>query len=519
MPLPEQNTPWPPPGHGDIQTAYRVWDAWHTGDRDMLASVYGGMGGALLPAGYREFSSQHRGGIVGAVARFFWGEPRANDHQRSPKLHVPVAADIATTSANLLFGQPPTLTVEDTGTQDRLNELFDDDTWAQLLVAAELRSGLGGVYLRVGWDEAVADRPLLSVIGPDAAYPSFAWRTLAEVLFCWTLRVDSNTYLRHLELHLRGRVEHALYLGDGGNLGRQVPLTEHPSTAELPVDAEGGIATGLDDRLDVIYMPNKPNRAWRNDPVGTNLGRPDISGVEPLLDALDEAWTSWMRDVRLAKARAVTGQAWLDNLGPGKGAMFDLDQELFVGLNVPPGTGVKPVELIQAAIRHEAHAATCSALLERVIDGAGYSAQTFGLTGEVAMTATESDARERKTGQTRAAATRVVRPRLAELAETMLIIDKANLGGKATPARPAVEFPPTFRPNPEALARTAQLWDAAGAASVAERVRLIHPDWTGDQVDAEVVLIVGEQPASLADPMAVFDQLDPATEQGTTGGS
>lgn len=506
MPLPLPGSSWPPPGHDDIHRAIRTWDAWYVGSRDELARVYGGTHGTDLPPGYREFSSQYRGGVVGAVARWFWGSPQTAA-QRSPKLHVPAAADIASTSASLLFGEPPTLTVDDPATQARLDELFGEHTWAQLLTAAELQAGLGGVFLRVGWDSIWSEHPLLSVIGPDQAYSVFTWGHLAEVTFCWALTAEHNKVLRHLELHTPGRVEHALYLGDQMSLGMVVPLTEHPATAALveAVDADGGVDTGL-DRLDVVYVPNMPSRLWRTHQVGTNLGQPDIAGVEPLLDALDEAFTSWMRDLRLAKARAVTGQDWLTTHGSGKGASFDLEQELFVGLNLPPVTagGTPPITLIQPAIRHTEHAATCAALLERVIAGAGYSAQTFGLTGEVAMTATESDARERKTVQTRSAKARRWRLALAELAEVMLMVDAVVYGTPVKPVYPSVEFPPIARDNPEVLARTVQLLLTAEAASTRTRVALVHPDWSEEQVDAEVAAIEAAQPVPPPEPMGLF---------------
>ena len=55
--------------------------------------------------------------------------------------------------------------------------------------------------------------------------------------------------------------------------------------------------------LAVVYVPNQRPSSWRNDPLGQHLGRSDLAGVESLMDALDEAYSSWMRDIRLGKAR------------------------------------------------------------------------------------------------------------------------------------------------------------------------------------------------------------------------
>lgn len=512
MPLPEAgNTTWPPLPDQQVHDVIRRWNAWYEGDREKLEDVYGG--NSTGPVTHSRSGIAHTGGLVGAATRLFWGQP-VYQGQQSTKLHVPAAADIAQTSAELLFSEPPTLTV-DKAAQARVDELFGEKMWDRLLDAASLQAGLGGVFLRAGWDRNRAPgRPLMSVIGPDFAVPRFSWGDLTEVTFTWVLPGETGTTVRYLEHHSIGAVEHGLFIGQGDKLGRRVPLTEHPDTAAVAdlVNGDSIVPTEL-PMLDVIYVPNRTATGWREHAVGANLGQADIAIAERagLLDALDEAYTSWMRDVRLGKARAVTSQNYLQSNGPGRGAWFDIDQELFVGMNIPGrANDDKPIELIQAEIRWEAHQATCMAMFERVVDGAGYSAQTFGLTGDVAITATESNARERKTGRTRGGKARDWSRAIPDLCELLLAIDQKHLDGKTTPARPTVEFPPTVRDSIETLARTVSMLD--GSASTAERVRLLHPTWDAKQVDAEVALIADER--SMLTPI---DPFAPTDDNGLTG--
>lgn len=510
---------------GSIQEAVRTWGAWYEADREALARVYGGAGGyhpygpggSFFGSEHGDHISQYRGGVVGTIARWFWGQP-LRPEQRSPKLHVPVAADIASASANLLFGEQPTITAEDTKTQERLDELFDETTWEQIINAGEVCAGLGGVYIRVGWDREVSDRPMLSVFGPDVTIPTFRWNKLWEVTFVWVLhRSDDGKILRHFEHHLPGFIEHALYLGEDDNIGRRVPLTEHQDTARIveSLNDIGVIETGL-SRLDVIHVQNAPNRAWRNHPIGQNLGQPDIKGTEPILDSIDEIYTSWMRDIRLAKTRVMLPQAYLESTGRGTGAMFDMDREVFVGMNALVDGGMA-IELVQPTIRDEQHSRSAMGLIERAITGAGYSLQTFGLTGEVAMTATESYARERKTHQTRGSKIRRWRPALADLIEIMLAVDMIVFESTVLPVKPTIEFTPIARDNPEMLARTAQLLRVAQAASTETLVRMNHPEWRQDQVDAELIKIEAEKPEPVEPDEGADDEADGTDKDDNDG--
>lgn len=517
LPLPDSNVKWPPPGYEVIQDTIAVWNAWYEASPQKLSDAYSGArpGGAYSYQGALNYRpAQFRGGAVGAVARWFWGDPPpVEDH--APKLHVPVGADIATTGADILFGDEPTLKCENPDTQARLDELLDERFWATIIGGAQLCAGLGGVFFRVGWDVTVDDRPLFSKIGPDVAYPVFRWGRLSEVTFCWVLEQRPNgDVLRHLEHHTAGLVEHGLYRGGEDRLGQRIPLTDHDQTAGFAddVDADSRIPTGLPG-LDVVYVPNTENRAWRNFPLGEHLGQPDIAGVEPLLDALDEATTSWMRDLRLGKARIIVPQAYLDNLGPGKGATFGMDREIFVKVGALAGNqtsgGQMSLEFIQPAIRNVEHAATVEALMERAFAGAGYSAQTFGLQGDVPITATETNARERRTLRTRASKIRRWRPALAEIAELLLIVDREVFGSGVVAERPDVEFPPYAQDGLETVARSVQLVRDAASMSTFERVALLHPDWDEERIDGEVALINSEQP-SLPDPFGQLDAVDPA---------
>jgi A118 family predicted phage portal protein len=487
---------WPPKPMEKVYIDLGRWSAWWAGDADELSRVYGGYSGSTD----QSFAQQ---GVLRTIQRWFWSQPPKAGEQRA-KLHVPVAAEVAQVSADLIFGQPPTVTVKDDVTQERLDELIGDRGQVQLYEAAEACAALGHVYLRVGWDKDVDPTgPLLSVVDADAALPVYKYGRLQEVTFVreWE---EPGSVLRHLELHEPGFISHAAYLGDVNNLGRMVPLSAYPQTADIadqdmiadPDRPGSGIETGI-DRLDVVGVANQRSTRWRHIPAARDLGVADISGCEGALDALDDCWSSWMRDVRHGRSRIHVPMSMMRNEGLGKGASFDLDREIYDGMNGLTNEGPLASQLVatQFKIRYEEHAATATALLDRIVSGAGYSLQTFGLdTLRAAGTATESWARQIRTQNTRNGKIRHWDRAVRDLAYIMLAVDQVQFGGSGNPDLPVtVQFADTVSDAQLTRAQTATLLRSADAASTRTLVELVHNDWDGEAIDAEVELIHAEQ--------------------------
>lgn len=496
MSLPDNNQPWPPKGYADAYAKMHEWSAWYSGDPDELSRIYQHIGQRLVNTPDVR-PSQLRGGLMGTLARWWWGQPIPPGEKRS-KIHVPLPADIATTSADLLFSEPITLESEDTSTQDKLGQLLDDEMHATLLESAEVCAALSGVYLRVVWDRDVnPDGPWLSPVHGDAAIPEWTYGRLKAVTFVRVLTSDPRVVVRHLERHEVGMILHGVYEGSDTELGRRVPLSNYADLAGLAEVVEDGdtIPTGI-DQLTAVYIPNiRPNRYWRNLPACAPLGRSDFASNEPVFDALDETMASWMRDIRLGKGRVIVPESFLQSRGPGRGALFDADREAYESLNMipqPDGQGSQ-LTIAQFTIRVKEHSDTCDALIARAISTAGYSQQTFGEAADAAITATEVAARERKSLITRDKKIKYWRPRLAEITQAQLKIGQVHFGWRVDPStRPTIGFPDAVQQDPASLASTLQLLEAAKSASAEVRVRMLHPDWDDDQVTKEVEALKAE---------------------------
>ena len=507
MIIPSAGQPWPPAQYNPIAFQHRIWSAWLSGESDRLSWVYYNLG-QDSPAARSYFATtgepglpmprpgQYRGGLQGSIARTFWGQPVPPGEKRV-KYHIPLAGDVAATSADLLFSRQPAITAESRGNQAALEQLMNDGTHATLLEAAELDSALGGVFLRVVWDSEISDRPWIDKVPADAAVPHFAYNRLKAVTF-WRILSDSgNEVVRHLETHIPGqnRIVHGVYAGDQGDIGRACPLTDFPETAQFAQYLTAGNSIEIPDQprdaSTVVYIPNmKPNRIWRDlGPQAEPLGRSDYSGAETLLDALDEAMTSWMRDVQLAKSRLIVPNGYLDNIGRGKGAVWDPDRTVYSPVQaMTSGSVSNDIKASQFAIRYLEHQKTCQELISQIVRRAGYSVGDFGEDDSgVALTATEIEARERRSLITRDKKVLYWRPALRDILYGWTSVMSGMFGDTTvTPERPAADWGEIVLPDKLEMAQTVAALAAAEAVSKQTAVQMVHPDWTPDQVDEEV---------------------------------
>ena len=406
-------------------------------------------------------------------------------------------------SAALLFAQPPTLKSDaSTDVQDWLNTAVDKGMHAKLLEAAEICAAMGGVYLRAVWDTDVAPNAWLDMVPPDAAVPEFRYDRLTAVTFWSVIGEDGGKVIRHLEKHIphENTILHGVYEGKPDQIGRQIDLNAFPETRPIASVATNGVIYLPDQPRNastVTYVPNlRPNRIWRDlGPWAAPLGRSDYAGLETMFDGLDEAFSSWMRDIRLGKARLIVPHSYLDSIGRGKGAVFEPDREVYSPINMlvsgeaGNGTGILPQ---QFDIRWQAHQETVNSIIEQIINQAGYSGQTMGIGGDIAQTATEVVARERKSLTTRARKTNYWGPSYADIIYGLMTVNQVVFGSKIEAVRPDVEFPDVVLPDALELAQTVATLRGAEAASVETAVSTAHPDWDTEQVAEEVQRIYAE---------------------------
>jgi A118 family predicted phage portal protein len=499
MPLPDKGTPWPPIDPS-VYADMEDWSAWYSANPDRLSYRYRNRHRDSARFGPENRPSQYRGGIVGRMARWFWGEPTPYGEKRA-NLHMPLAKDIARTSADLLYSEPPALKVENKDTQKRLEDLMDAGMKRTLIASGEICAALGGSYLRAVWDDEVSDRPWVSLVHADGGAPEFAHGDKLKAVTFWrVLGVDGQKVVRHVERHEPGTILHGVYEGTEGNLGKPVDLKAFPQTARL----EPVRILPIGKRLACTYIPNTMIAGdWRDLPGAAGLGASDYQGAEGFLGSIDETYTSWMRDVRLARSRIIVPSGYLQGHGPGQGVAWE-DREVFASMNIPPTADNAGITLNQFLIRHEEHRATIEELVGKVIRNAGYSGGTFGDdSAGPAVTATEIKARTARSMSTRLRKTELSAVGIADISEVILILEASGMFPGVTGVeveRPDVAFQDSVQDDIKTLAETAELLRRAEAASTEILVETVHPDWDEKAKKAEVARIMKESGRDVADP-------------------
>ena len=419
--------------------------------------------------------------------------------QSKCKMHVPIAADIAAISANLLFSEEPSFTCYDEATEDneskqqhRLDELVaKNNLHGTLNEAAESCAALGDVYLKLNYRKDEIDYPVISTVPADAAWPEYLLGVLKGIHFFSVLKHDLQTGIitRVYELYEPGKITMAIYEGDNETLGRDLG-----DSALTQYGFEREIRPPVDDMM-AVHIPNiRPNRRYRD----MYMGRSDFDGLRDQMDSLDEAYSSWMRDIRLGKARTIVPaeylkrkpQEMLDGLAQSASWEFDPDVETYVTIDMQDSSGNTPgITLQQFAIRSSEYAATCDELMRNIVSMAGYAPQTFGMdiTG-MAQSGTALHIREKKSYDTRGKKQTYWKSPLEAIMTAMVHLDSVLWPDKGSDRddQVKVKFADSAANDINTLSSAVQMLVAANSISIEARTEMLHPDWTMKQIAEEV---------------------------------
>ena len=238
------------------------------------------------------------------------------------------------------------------------------------------------------------------------------------------------------------------------------------------------------------------------------------------MDSLDETYSSWMRDIRLAKARLIVPAEYLrrkpaemfngDNRFTYE---FDEDIETLVALDIDPervGTSITPS---QFSIRSTDHAMTCSDIIRNIVTVAGYAPQSFGLDIQgMAQSGTALHIREKKSYNTRGKKQTYWKSPLERIMTAMVHLDAVLYpqAGSDSDDNVKIKFADSMSNDISTMSSALSMLNSAAAVSTEMKIQMLHPDWTQKQIAEEVERIKKETGMWMNDAMAEMGDLEGA---------
>lgn len=453
---------WPPDQHQARLDAIKKARAWYSGERMPEDS-----GSPFWQAGDPTKTADKGWQDVSTVSR-------------SHRIHVPIAADLASTAADFLFSGGVRYQAKAKKDAKVVTEAADASGIIPLLtLGGERASGLGEVYLRLGWDEDEG-RAICTLVEPDRVLPVIRWGRLQSAIVWAELEKHDGANWVHLEHHERGLIRHELWQSAGNGLTDQSSLTDHPATEAL--EDEVPLPSAIEDRMALLYVQNAEPRTPR---AG---GRADTAGTESIMGAADEAYTSLDRDVRLGKGRIVVDETMLTRTGALQAATFDMSAEVFAPIQ---GSGTEdPIKAVQFAIRTREHLEAVQSHIQRSISTAGYSPESLTM-AQSGLPESAASRRLREAASIRTTNRKVLRwqPVVMEALSSLAVI-QADMGGVDLAAPPViVEIEPAITISAVDVADPVAKLVAARAVSIRTAVKLLHPTWDDPDVEREVAEI------------------------------
>jgi hypothetical protein len=391
---------------------------------------------------------------------------------------VPLARDIARFSSQLLFSDPPKLTIDgDVETQaldawqafNRLPEFLAD--------AGDNVAAQGSGALRIIRDDHVSGQFPLIVFEPSDRViwaTAHGRYTTGGVVVVERDGEERGVRYRMLEYHGPGVVKRALFKGGLTRLGARVELGAGPLEFRELKDT---VATGV-DRPTLIKWDNVPG------------GHSDITGLDGILDAVNDAETVGRKKLKASKPLAFIHRKLADSAGN-----VDLGDVVLTGADIlsPVEESKELATVVQGRMEAEDHRVYADHLRELAVSMAGYSLASWGFgDGGRADSGRALKLRQVRTLLTRSGKERMAREAISEACGVALAMMLGR--GEVEPLKPQIQFGDGFPLDRVELAQELSTLRDAGLVSTRQALRELHPEWDSDRIETEVAEISSDGP-------------------------
>lgn len=460
--------------------------------RNMLINSvwYGGNDLALKQLYERDLKAFKIGNLTSEELNYFWAQPTSGTNIR--KVHSGIPQLISEKMVDLITSNGYEYKVyednddadkekeEDEENQERLAMILEDNMFEVLLQEAiETESWSGGVAIKLSTNTALP-YPIIEIIQPEEYEPTIvAGRIVADTFITYFER-GGLTYKLKEKYGVDEKGGYITYSME--RLNDQQWIEAKLTDIEETKDYKDQHFPGIMKRFS-LYKPNKlPNSEFR----GSRLGESDYSGSHGMFDAIDEVISAMVQEFRDAKIK----NFWPSNLLPTDPTtnMQYLPPTLkkdFITLTVGIGEKEKPTkpEQIQGLIHTEKYISSYTKLIEGVLNNAGLSPQSIGVTGLESTAASEEsqELREKTSIRTREKKIGMWEETLSKLFELLLILDDIKNGNKTKEYYITTHFNDykiktmKDKTNEATAGLTGKAWD------IKKAVDYVHDDMTDDE--------------------------------------
>lgn len=400
---------------------------WYSGDESNIRKFY-----------TQEISNYITDDLSREASNYFWAQDLAG--QRVRQLHSGIPQLIPEKMVDLLIGNGfyykvvlPDGTVDEKNTE-RLENILDENNFDfKIQEGIELESALGGFAFKISINPDFRE-PILEIVRPDFYEPVVKAGRIIEDIFD-TYYSEGGSEYRLREIY--GADKDGAYIKYKLQLRNLSKAYSQESSAYTDVAITTLEAT---KHLEDIYFPNikrklslyKPNKVPNSEFIGSVLGESDYSGSFGAFDAIDEILSTWIQEFRDGKITKM----WPENLLPrtetGKLTLPPTLQKDFIvyGTGIDQSAQQTQPFVLQSELQVDKHTQSLTKWLTLVINNAGLSPLTLGITGLESIAANEQsqNAREKTSIRTRNKKLKLWNKTLRDLFNLLLIADdiKAN---------------------------------------------------------------------------------------------
>lgn len=361
---------------------------WYSGIEQDLAYFY-----------TKEAPKFYRKGQASESMNYFW----AKADSRFRKIHSGFPQLICEKMVHLLIGNGYDITVEGADEemlQEMLDDILKDNKFKQQIFgkSIETESWSGGIAWKLSWNPQLSEYPIIEAWEPENySNVIISGRIIQDIFYIYYDK--GNTKYRLSEIYgvdkkgayIDYKLEELAY---GGNSGEPHWVTVSLSDLEQTKDLKRVAFDGYFKRLS-LYKPNKlPNSEFRH----SYIGESDYAGSYGAFDAVDEIISTWIQEFRDSKLYRYFPKELMLKDSSGNSQYpsdFDKDHTLYED---SPSENVDKQKIVysQGDIRVDKHIESYKVWVTQILNNAGLSPLTVGVTGLESISASELSQQERE---------------------------------------------------------------------------------------------------------------------------